>query len=328
MEIGSNSDLSKRKEYNDEWYPHNKMHDEWRFCGILYDNRCDVNAYSYDCSLKKIMVYGSMAYIANVSVSDIIGGDVFTERVSVSISSGRKIGVEVDDDSIFIGGYAQILNSKFAVALNIYLNNCHLSLCLVKNNQEDCFGDTNGIVGFTDKKPVQSLSTIVLPNMTSSGKLTINNRTILLSGTSVAERTFGNYWLKYAEGHGEKFNIFFNNGDQMILFNLPFIKKSYGKYFPDQAESSIIDEFSIEATEYKEVNDWRFGSVWYINIPGIQEQKYFIIPLIDEQFALPCSWITAGVYNCNGDKVGYCIGELLPGARNELEKIAMSLFKK
>jgi hypothetical protein len=76
------------------------------------------------------------------------------------------------------------------------------------------------------------------------------------------------------------------------------------------------------------VNGVSFSHGWDLFMPGIKEERYELRPLIEGQLNLAYFELLAEVINPRGEKVGLCVVELLPGARNPDKKVGLDLFKK
>ncbi|MEG2213078.1 MAG: hypothetical protein RRY35_04190, partial [Clostridiales bacterium] len=301
----------KRHEFSQEWLPHHKVHDCWQFQGLLHERNNIERYFFWCCSLNK---FSNNNYSLFLSMTDITDGEVYGDRIVFKPGNAKNLSCAVDEESIFIGNKLQILNAPRAMALALRHEDFAASICLVKNQRQSSYGNENQLWQNGEVAGKQELATIVLPQLTSSCKLILKNRELKLAGRSVMERAFGPYSLRRALDHGERFYIFLNNGAEIMVLNFPHTNRSRGKYFPLHGESANIEEIRIKATATRLIGSWCFGSCWSITIPGVEQEEYYIIPLSDAQFVMPCSRIVAGVFSHKGEKVGYCLGELLPGA--------------
>ena len=72
----------------------------------------------------------------------------------------------------------------------------------------------------------------------------------------------------------------------------------------------------------------QFSKGWDLHMPGVKEERYELCPVIDGQLNLAYFELLAEVINGKGERVGYCVVELLPGARNPGKRMGLDLFKK
>ena len=64
-------------------------------------------------------------------------------------------------------------------------------------------------------------------------------------------------------------------------------------------------------------NEYSFG--WKVRMNGVKAEEYTILPKINGQLNLFYYELVADVINVSGEKVGYCVVELLPGVYNEIK---------
>ena len=65
----------------------------------------------------------------------------------------------------------------------------------------------------------------------------------------------------------------------------------------------------------------KFSFGWAVEIPGVKDEQYTIIPKIDGQLNLFYMELLADVKDRDGRKVGFCVVELLPGVYNDISAL-------
>ena len=92
-------------------------------------------------------------------------------------------------------------------------------------------------------------------------------------------------------------------------------------------ERPLVRNYTCTPKRFVEVNGVTFSMGWDLVMPGLKEENYEIRPLTDGQLNLAYFELLAE-YQPAGAKVGLCVVELLPGARNPDKKMGLDLFKK
>ena len=110
-----------------------------------------------------------------------------------------------------------------------------------------------------------------------------------------------------------------------MLFAFPQCQYYDGTYIQKDGKRQRLQNYSYTPMETVIVNGYRFTKGWELSMPGIKEEEYRLVPLIDGQLNLVYFELIADIINSKGEKVGYCIIELMPGARNPEMKFKPSL---
>ena len=72
----------------------------------------------------------------------------------------------------------------------------------------------------------------------------------------------------------------------------------------------------MEPTGFVEKNEYRFSCGWHLEMPGIKDERYKIVPIIDGQLNLAYFEQLCYIYDKDSREVGMCFVELLPGVYN------------
>jgi hypothetical protein len=240
----------------------------------------------------------------------------------------KKAHLSFDQDSLFFGEAVQVLNTQKAYVLRLRGKSFGLDLRLDKTIPVVWYGDDGKIVLTKARQENKTLTACSRSQLQTFGRLYIGGKDLHVEGVSSLERFWGNIPLKKANMQWERFYLFFNNHDELMLMNFPLGSHKEGTFIPKRGVTKHINDFDIESIDDLEIDDWRFTSLWQIDIPKINKGPFYLIPLIKSQYALPIARPFVGIYDKDGVNYGYGHAELLPGARNELTKIPLSLYKR
>ena len=110
-----------------------------------------------------------------------------------------------------------------------------------------------------------------------------------------------------------------------MLFAFPQHPYYDGTYIDKAGNRQLVRDYTYTPKELVEVDGFVFSKGWDLVLPGIKEERYQIRPIMDGQMNLAYYELLAEIINPNGERVGFCFVELLPGVRNPGKKIG---FKK
>ncbi len=115
-----------------------------------------------------------------------------------------------------------------------------------------------------------------------------------------------------------------------MLFTFPRTGYVDGTYVRKDGIYQRIKDYQIEPLDFftEPSTKYRFSNGWKVRIKHIhenrnekeEEEEYQIKPVADGQFNVFFYELLAEIINKDGRRVGYCVVELLPGARNKRMK--------
>ncbi len=162
------------------------------------------------------------------------------------------------------------------------------------------------------------------PNMQTSGAMTLNDKTLPVSGKAWFDRQGGPYNMFKTLTHWEWFSLRFFDDEEMMLFSFPQTGHQDGTYIDKYGQSTRLTDYTLTPREFMmSPEPLRYSSKWELTIPGFKEEHYTILPLSNLQFNLNYYELLAGIHNRNNERVGMCFVELLPGARNKRYSITI-----
>ena len=133
-----------------------------------------------------------------------------------------------------------------------------------------------------------------------------------------------------ATGNGitKHVHVFLDNNTEFVVLDFPYGKQKYNVGFRMEPEKDIspLSSFELRAVDFLEIDEWRFGSGWRLEISD--EEPLYLVPLIREQFVMAVPRPLLGIYDQEGKQLGYGFSELTPGARNELRRIPLRVYYK
>jgi hypothetical protein len=100
-----------------------------------------------------------------------------------------------------------------------------------------------------------------------------------------------------------------------MLFSFPRTGYVDGMYIKKGGTYQRVKDCKVEPLDFfTEPNTkYMFSNGWRINIRDVKEEEYLIKLIIDGQFNVFFFELSAGVINKEGERIGYCVVELLPG---------------
>ncbi len=208
----------------------------------------------------------------------------------------------------------------------------------------DCFGDNfsfsldldygkgafwhcdNGKLFMGTENESQTTFYYSYTNMPTKGKLKLKGKEIEVKGSTWFDKQGGNFNFLDIHTHWEWFSMRFYDNEEIMLFNFPQQKYSDGTYIKKNCTSERLTNYEMKPLGFVEKNGYKFSCEWELKIPDIKEGNYKIVPIIDGQLNLAYFEQLCYIYNKNGDEVGLCFVELLPGVYNK--KITGKLLMK
>ena len=155
------------------------------------------------------------------------------------------------------------------------------------------------------------------------------NKPIKVKGKSWFDRQWGPYRLIESATHWEWFSLRFFDDEEIMLFAFPQHPYYDGTYIDKNRKQYRLRNYRYTPKEYVEVNGFSFTQGWDLELPGIKDERYRIRPILDGQMNLAYFELLAEIINPDGERVGYCFVELLPGVRNPEKSIGFrNLFKQ
>jgi predicted secreted hydrolase len=298
--------------------PHGSMADEflchkhgpewWYATGYLNDESGKL--FTYQFTLAKIKIYGVKFNILMTAVTD------FEKRkhhyAQQAIFFGRDI--IITPGQVGLDGKAEMTFSNQNLGLNMAGKDYSLKLDLnpVKPAVWHC---DNGILkmGIDDEWTYYWSYT----NLVVYGKLVLEGQEHQVSGKGWFDRQGGPYNPLDDRTSWEWFSLRFFDNEEVMLFSFPQDDYRDGTYIDQSGRSCRLNNYKVTPLEWTKAGGYKFSFGWMVEMRGIKDEQYTIIPKIDGQLNLFYFELLADIKDRTGKVVGYCVVELLPGVYNK-----------
>jgi|GEM_PF-4841403 len=323
MENGLIYDAKAHQSFEQEWRPHHNCNDLWVSQGIFHEALLPESVYSYRASVQRSQAGGKGFCSVDFSLGDLLHAKSFEYHCLIREEKGGKELLYLDGDSLLFQDALQVLYERDALALRLRDAAFGLDLRLDRATEPYWYGGDGPLKLRSGSK---ALFGCALPFMKSVGRLYFSDYSMRVQGSSAFERLWGRFPWQQAAMHWERFYLFFNSGDQMMISEFPYGKLGMAWCLPENKQAFALKDYTMTAVDFLEIDEWRFASGWRLETPEYRSIPCYLIPLISEQFRLPVSRPTLGIFDKEGNRLGYALAELLPGARNELKRVPLGIY--
>lgn len=314
------------RSFDEDWLPHIGCSDTWRIFGMFAEPQIPEATYSFSVSVNRVQAGVGSFTAVKITIKDLLHSKLYSRRWKFLTSQENKDNLHIDENSILFEEFFQLLMDPGAFAFRTINSEFRFDLRVERSGAEVWFGD-DGRLPITASKN-RFMYQCILPQMPASGKFYLGDSMVNLVGNVTFLRHWGKMPIRRAQVHWEQFYLFLENGDEMLLYNFPYGKYRTGLWMPKDDSAVVCNDFSLESIEYTEVGDWRFSTSWKLTIPQFPMQSLYLVPMIDYQFHLPVCRPVLGIYDEHSKLYGYAFAELMPGARNEISRIGLKLYRK
>jgi predicted secreted hydrolase len=315
--------------FDEEWLPHKDASGWWYITGYCNDIAHLENLYSYQFTVINPHLFGLSPYVLQLAVTDVqTGQHLFHQQMKLG---GKDI--YIGKGSVHFGAMAHLERKSDCMDLTVKTDLFSFTLTLNKGKGATWHGDNGVLVMGMPAKPKERTVYYSYTNMPTSGQVCFvaedgTQKDMRINGKSWFDRQWGPYHLADNYTHWEWFSLRFFDDEEVMLFAFPQNPYYDGTFIGKNKERMLVRDYTYTPKQFVDVNGMSFSKGWDLTMPGIKEEKYEIKPLTEGQLNLAYFELIAEVINPKGKRVGYCIVELLPGARNPDKKIGMDLFKK
>lgn len=284
---------------------------EWWYCtGYLNDE--SGRLFSFQFTLSKVIVYGIKLHILMTALTDFETGKHYYSQQAFFF--GRNVTITADQ--IGANGKAGIKFSDQKLDLGITTQDYSLSLDMniVKPPVWHC---DNGVLRMGIDDPKETTYYWSYTNLAASGKLVLGAKESKVSGKAWFDRQGGTYNIINRWTHWEWFSMRFFDDEEVMLFSFPQSDYQDGTFIDREGNYRRLNDYSITPLGFTEAGGHKFSLGWQVAMKGIKDEEYTIVPKMDGQVNLTYYELLADVKDRNGNTVGYCVVELLPGVYNE-----------
>lgn len=316
-------------DFDAEWPVHRGVSGWWYLTGYFSDPVEPERLYSYQFTVIKARIYGISPWILQLALTDIQAEKhYFQQRVNFWNRDSYT-----NENLVNYLSMARLERRQTEMALVARTDLFEFNLTLNKGKGAFWHGDDGVLVMGAPQKPQERTVYYSYTNMPTHGEVVLHlpegeKKRMQVAGKSWFDRQWGPYHLIDTYTHWEWFSLRFFDDEEVMLFAFP--QRSYfdGTYIAKDGKQSLVRNYTYTPKRFVDVNGFSFSHGWDLVMPGIKEERYELHPVIEGQLNLAYFELLAEVINPQGAKVGLCVVELLPGARNPDKKVGLDLFKK
>jgi predicted secreted hydrolase len=175
----------------------------------------------------------------------------------------------------------------------------------------------NGVLRMGIDKPGQTTYYWSYTNLAASGTLTLGTEKLAVTGKAWFDRQGGTYSIIDRWTHWEWFSLRFFDDEEGMRFSFPQDDYRDGTFIGRSGDSRRLNDYSIEPQGFTQAGGKKFSFGWKIQMKGVKDEDYTIVPKMDGQLNLTYFELLADIRNKQSTVVGLCVVELLPGVYND-----------
>lgn len=317
------------KNFEEEWFPHKGVSGWWYITGYLVDKESPERIFSYQYTFLRARVYGITLKVLQLALTDISRKKHYFKQKALFFE--RK--VFKDERTIDVLPYAVLKRSKDGMNLWVSTDKFSFELKLGYGKGGVWHGDNGVLIMGVPKDSKQRTVYYSFTNMPTEGRIIIKSeeekRKFDVHGKSWFDRQWGPFNIVDPATHWEWFSLRFFDDEEVMLFSFPQHPYQDGTYVDKYGKSKRICDFTVKEKELVEVDGYVFSFGWDVMLPGVKEEFYKVVPMMDGQVNIAYFELMAKVIDLYGKHVGYAFVELLPGVRSKKKKPSIkNLLKK
>jgi predicted secreted hydrolase len=315
-------------DFDAEWPVHRKISGWWYITGYFSEPSQPERLFSYQFTVIKPWLYSISPYILQLALTNIqTGKHNFLQKVVF-----WNKDIYVNETTVNYLSLARLERRQSEMVVTAKTDQFEFNLSLNKGKGAFWHGDDGVLAMGAPDKSVERTVYYSYTNMPTKGEVIPHtsegeNKRMQVSGKSWFDRQWGPYHLIDPYTHWEWFSIRFFDDEEVMLFAFPQCPYFDGTFIDKHGKRELVRNYTYTPQRFVEVNGISFSHGWELVMPGVKEEKYELRPLIEGQLNLAYFELLAEVINPKGEKVGLCVVELLPGARNPKMKMGLDLFR-
>lgn len=305
--------------FEEDFLTHKKGNEWWYATGYLEDEQKNMFAFQYTLVTTKVM--GMRVHLLLTSLTD-----METEKHYYSEQKSMfKKGVITNANETSFKDIASIKYEPNDICsfgkMNLNMKDDLYSLQLKMDAQKaPVWNCDKGILqmGILDD-PKQVTYYYSITNMLAEGTIILDGVEHKVKGKAWFDKQGGTYDMRNPLTNWEWFSFRFFDNEEIMLFSFPQDDYVDGTYIKVDGSYERLNNYEVTATSLfvEPTTQKTFSNEWLVKMPGIKGEEYIVKPRVDGQFNLAFYELLADVFDKNGNLVGYCYVELLPGARNQ-----------
>lgn len=310
---------------NEEFKCHRQGFEWWYTTGYMTDE--NDRLFTFQFTLSKIRVYGIKFNLLMTAVTDIEKGKHYYNQKAIFFEKDvvimpRRVGVDGIAEMTFPldksdGGQLglDMTGDGYALTLDIEMAKKPIWQC------------ENGVLRMGIEAPLAKTYYWSYTNLSVAGKLVLEGKEHKVKGKAWFDRQGGPFNPLDRRQQWEWFSLRFFDNTEVMLFSFPHVPYHDGTLINSDGKASRYSDFTIEPLGFTQAGGNKFSCGWNVVLKGVKDEVYTIVPKTDGQLNLFYFELLADIKAKNGDVVGYCMVELLPGVYNT-KSTAMSAFAK
>ncbi len=299
--------------FEEEWLSYSGTNGWWYATGFLYDE--DDNMYSYQFTIAQNKMGILKPIVTQLALTDFTNDE---HHLFNNVRMNKK-GLYVNETRVQMEDFTSVQKFDNSMIINADTEEVSFNLNLDYGKGPVWHCDDGFLIMGNPETTTESTIYYSYTNMPTTGTIVIDGKVLNVSGKSWFDRQGGDYTIQDRATQWEWFSIRFDDNEELMLFTFPAVDAVDGTYIREDGSYSRLNNYSIEATSFTTATEQnlKFSSSWKLTMPGVKDEVYTIVPLMDGQVNIGYFEELCAVYNADDERVGYCFTELLPGARNE-----------
>jgi predicted secreted hydrolase len=302
--------------FEEEFLAHKKC-SEWWYCTGYFHTE-EGKLFSFQYTLAKVKLLGLTFHMQLNALTDIEKQLHYYSQKPYFFKKGIETGPNLtfaqDKGSI---KYSKNQWSSFGkMELELLGDEYKLNLDM-SANKSPVWQCEDGLLkmGYTDN-PKQITYYFSFTNIDISGTLVLHGKTHQVKGKAWFDRQGGTYTLTDVKCNWEWFSLRFFDNEEAMLFSFPQTGYQDGTYIDQSGKYERLNDYKLTHHTIIESAGYKWSNGWTLKLKGKKAGTYEIIPMAEGQLNLFFFELLARIIDEAGKEVGYCVVELLPGARN------------
>jgi predicted secreted hydrolase len=294
----------------EEFLCHRNGPEWWYATGYMSDEAGKL--FTYQFTLAKIRVYGVKFNILMTALTDFETGKHYYSQQSIFFEKN----VIITPNRVGVDGSAEMTFGNRKLGLNMAGKEYSLALDMdaVKSPVWHC---DNGVLKMGSDDAKQTTYYWSYTNLALSGKLVLDGKEHKLTGKGWFDKQGGPYNPLDRRAAWEWFSLRFFDNEEAMLFSFPQDPYQDGTFIDKSGNSRRLNDYKITPLGYTETGGKKFSFGWKLEMKGVKDENYTIVPKIDGQFNFFYFEMLADIKDETGTVVGYCYVELMPGVLNK-----------
>jgi predicted secreted hydrolase len=328
--------------FEEEWPPHEGVVGWWYVTGYLQDISNPDHLYSYQYTQFNFPFspeapnIRNPIYQLNLTFTDFQTGQYISEEVR----SPATEKVYANEDSVLFKD-TSLVRGKNSITLVCKGDRIEYSFELNIAKSPVWHADNGVLVMGLPNDPKERTVYYSYTNLPTTGKVSYVNEV----GKTVTLQVEGKSWLDRQWGPAlmpwEWFSLRFFDNEEVMLFAFPNANYQDATYIDAKGETRIFSNYTYTPMKTVKVKRLAYSMGWDLNMPGIKEEHYRIVPFLENQYnpvgfkvfpGLPANnsgyfEVTCKIINDDGAVVGYAFAEILPRF-SAVQRALMNYFLK